>query len=247
MPHAMLKVSLLGYGICFLGGCGASQTTAPRAPDIGASVMPPRRGNGSQPDGATPAERLVSVRQIASAGPDIEGGPEKLVEALILDEDMAVRKVAAVGLLSFGDKALGPLRKRLPPRDAAPSSVPNPQPAPDELLGVIDLIVYFDPYFAGGLEAACKELMGDANPALRVVGVRALAATLTELDWAAIRAAAATPDEKIGDSTSEKAREAARNALKQRASVLDTLRTAAKDGDAKVREAARDALKRLGG
>src|SRR5689334_14763916 len=74
-----------------LSGCGASQTI---------SLAPI-----TQKTEETAGERLIRVRRLMAGGPDVAGAAEALVEALDSDEDLSVRKVAAVGLLSFGDKS----------------------------------------------------------------------------------------------------------------------------------------------
>jgi hypothetical protein len=180
------------------------------------------------------------VRQLAVAGPDAPGAPQALVEALG-DGDDSVKKVAVVGVLSFGDKALALLRKKVPPRDTAPSKIPNPEPAPLDVLAPADIIVYFHPWFDGMILPACEEVAHDRDPALRLVAIRALVAPVGPnpqemLD--ATRKAADGPDEQL--------RAMARDALKQFERVIDIIRAATDDPDERVREAAKEALKRLG-
>jgi HEAT repeat protein len=148
------------------------------------------------------------VRRLAVAGPDTPGAADGLVEALA-DEDDAVKKIAAVALLSFGERALPALRKKMPPRAVTSSGSPNPRKAPEELLGVAELIVYQDPWFAGTMLPAAEEVARDKDPRLRVVGVRALAvgaATPPERVQKALRRAEKDPDERV--------RQAARELLK---------------------------------
>jgi HEAT repeat protein len=152
-------------------------------------------------------ERLTKVRQLAVAGRDAEGVAAALVEALD-DEDDTVKKVAAVALLSFGEKALPALRKKMPPPDPTPSNskIPNPQKAPDEFLGIAELIVYHDPWFAGMLLPAAEEVAQDKDPALRVVGVRALAVGADrqpERIRKVLRAAEKDPDERVRQAAGE--------------------------------------------
>jgi HEAT repeat protein len=226
---------ITSLGLCFSAtDCGEAVSTehfqratlparTVRANDNAAGTV---RETKSRPwDSGTPIERLARVRKLAADGPDKEGATETLVEALD-DDDNALKKVAAVALISFGETALGPLRKKLPPRDTAPSKAPNPHKAPVEFLGLDDLIVSWNPWFAGAIFPAAEELAQDKEPALRIEGVRALlvgAGTQEERVREALQTAAKAPDEK----------------------VREALQTAAKDPDEKVREAAKDTLKRV--
>ncbi len=234
MARATWSAVVCGLGTALLGsGCGQTQTTQ-FASDTQTTQATARDG--------TPAKRLARVRQLAVAGPDAEGAPEALVEALQPDEDLSVRKVAAVGLLSFGDKAIEPLRKKRnqPPLPDVPSKAPNPKKAPEDLLDWTDLIVYHDPYFADGLFPACLELTHDADPAIRVVSVRAIATKMgrysSQLET--IRAAAKNPGDDLHTGAKE--------FLQQREVLLSAVRKLTEDADDKVRVAAKDALKHLG-
>jgi HEAT repeat protein len=209
MFPAKWLASLLGVGLCCCGiGCGHATSSAAFKPATLTATTPAatvrviesrRWDNGSQ------AERLSHVRKLAVAGPDAEGVTKTLVEALD-DEDKEVKKVAAVALLSFGEKSLEPLRKKLPPEDTAPLKIPNPKKAPIEFLSLPDLIVARDPWFAGTIYAAAEELAQDQVPALRIVGVRALlvgAGSREDRVRAALELAVKDPDEKVRAAANE--------------------------------------------
>jgi HEAT repeat protein len=182
----LLALTAVTLGCCSLGcGPATSQTTA------------------SGP--AHAVQRLAEVRETAVAGPDAEGAIDALVKALS-DEDDTVQKVAAVGLLSFGEKAVPALRKKMPPRDTAPSKIPNPQKAPYEVYGVADFIVELNPRLFLHLLPAAEEVAQDKNPALRVVGVRALATAgdpRSERIRDDLRAAEKDPDERVRKTAQE--------------------------------------------
>jgi hypothetical protein len=210
-----------------ISGCGPAQTT--------------RQAPATQKAEESPAERLARVRRLAIAGPEAKGAPEELAEALDTDDDLEVRKVAFIGLLSFGEKTVRSLPKpgwKISDPDV-PTKAPNPKKAPEEMITWIDKLVGRDPYFAGALFVTCVECTHDDDPAIRLVSVRAITNLMncTPEQLANTRKAAQDPKDLFHKK--------AEYLLQQRAALLEAIRKLIEDRDEKVSAAAKGAVKQF--
>ena len=167
----------------FLTGCwqpaAAPDKQAPNAA-AGPSNPDPRYKGKTRPEWEAALQdsdanrRCAAVKALASVGPDVDWIAPDLVRALDDGSD-AVRSAAAVALVSFGEAAVPALKQKV--RDRRPAhdpKAPNPQSPLDLDLGLLDMLVYIDPWFAGGLLPAAIASTKDDEPDFRVVAIKAL-------------------------------------------------------------------------